>query len=102
MIEHLKDSHKDRKVMLQSKDVENNSFIDHVMESEKGFKVSMQLASAAEATVAAASSDRARYVFLFSVCFILLFFTTIILKIKFGDKFIKNKKKCHSIIKKNN
>ena len=74
--------------MLQSKDAEKNSLIEHVMESEKGLKVSMQQASAAAAAAATASSDRAlfrRYVFLFSMCFILLFFTTIILTLIFGQ-----------------
>ena len=59
--------------ILQSKDAENNSLIEHVMESEKGLKVSMQQASTAVATVAA-SSDQAlfrRCVFLFSMFFIL-------------------------------
>ena len=95
LIEHFKETHKDLKVMLQSKDAEKNSLIEHVMESEKGLKVSMQQASAEAAaaaapvaTAAAASSDRAlfrRYVFLFSMCFILLFFTTIILTLIFGQ-----------------
>jgi len=77
--------------MLQSKDAEKNSLMEHVMESEKGLKVSMQQASAAAAAVAAAavaSHDRAlfrRYVFLFSMCFILLFFFTIILTLIFGQ-----------------
>ena len=71
-----------------------NSLMEHVMESEIGLKVSMQQASAAAATAAAtaaaavASHDRAlfrRYVFLFSTCFILLFFTTIILTLMFGQ-----------------
>jgi len=99
LIEHFKETHKDLKVMLQSKDAEKNSLMEHVMESEKGLKVSMQQASAAAAAaaataaataaaVAAASHDRAlfrRYVFLFSMCFILLFFFTIILTLIFGQ-----------------
>jgi len=54
--------------MLQLKDAEKKSLIEHVMESEKGLKVSMQQASAtaaaAAATVAAAAavnSDRALF-----------------------------------------
>jgi hypothetical protein len=91
LIEHFEKTHKDLKVMLQSKDAEKNSLMEHVMESEKGLKVSMQQASAAAAAVAAAavaSHDRAlfrRYVFLFSMCFILLFFFTIILTLIFGQ-----------------
>jgi hypothetical protein len=81
--------------LLQSKDNENNSIIqhfkdtqkdliEHVMESEKCLKVSMHQAAQA----AAASSDRAlfrRYLFLFSLCFILLFFTAVILIVIFGQ-----------------
>ena len=72
--------------LLQSKDNENNSIIqhfkdtqkdliEHVMESEKCLKVTMHQAAQA----AAASSDRAlfrRYLF-FCLCFVLLFFTTL-------------------------
>ena len=75
--------------LLQSKDNLNNSIIKHfkdtqndlienVMESEKCLKVSKHQAAQA----AAASSDRAlfrRYPFLFCLCFILLFFTTVFL-----------------------
>jgi hypothetical protein len=81
--------------LLQSKDNENNSIIqhfkdtqkdliEHVMESEKCLKVTMHQAAQA----AAASSDRAlfrRYLFLFCLCFVLLFFTTVILTVIFGQ-----------------
>ena len=70
--------------LLQSKDNENNSIIqhfkdtqkdliEHVMESEKCLKVSMNQAAQA----AAASSDRAlfRYHFLFCLCFVYVLFS---------------------------
>ena len=82
--------------LLQSKDNENNSIIqhfkdtqkdliEHVMESEKCLKVTYHQAAQA---AAAASSDRAlfrRYLFLFCLCFVLLFFTTVILTVIFGQ-----------------